>query len=114
MTATLLSQNTNNGHLTSKRSTVPDSENGDSGPFVPKSASATASDVGTIYFKYDDVIEIEIDRLDEAIRSVPAPAALFNPRWLAIQLLEGDEALIAKVRGLDGGQGSRPVDHKQS
>jgi len=105
MTAALLSQDTNNGHLTSKRSTVLNSENGDSGPFVPKSAPATASDVGTIYFKYDDVIEIEIDRLNEAIRSVPAPAALFNPRWLAIQLLEGDEALIAKVRGLDGGQG---------
>jgi ferrous iron transport protein B len=40
---------------------------------------------------------VEIALLSTAIRALPQGAAPYQPRWLAIQLLEGDEALLAKL-----------------
>ena len=50
-----------------------------------------------VIFQYGAEIEAEIEFLSAAIRAVPPLAAMYDPRWLAIQLLEGDEALLAKV-----------------
>ena len=46
-----------------------------------------------LYFEYGAEIEAELARLAAAIQSHAALADRFDPRWLAIQLLEGDEAL---------------------
>lgn len=43
-------------------------------------------------FRYPPDIEAEIERLADAIAAAPALAA-YPPRWLAVQLLEGDEPL---------------------
>ncbi|MFO7633497.1 MAG: ferrous iron transport protein B [Caldilinea sp.] len=50
-----------------------------------------------LHFVYAAEIEAEIDRLITAIDRAPQAAKMYNPRWLAIQLLEGDESLLAKV-----------------
>lgn len=44
--------------------------------------------------RYDPPIEAEIAALAACIAASPAIAGRFPPRWLAIQLLEGDEALL--------------------
>lgn len=53
--------------------------------------------------RYGREIEAEISRLAAAIEAAPAVAAAYPPRWLAIQLLEGDETLLAEVRAADRG-----------
>lgn len=40
--------------------------------------------------------------MSAAIAATPALAQRYPPRWLAIQLLEGDETMMAKVRGWAG------------
>jgi ferrous iron transport protein B len=50
-----------------------------------------------IYFAYDAAIEAEIACLSAVIRSNAQLAATYDPRWLAIQLLEGDESLHARI-----------------
>ena len=50
-----------------------------------------------IYFAYDAAIEAEIARLSAVICSNAQLAATYDPRWLAIQLLEGDESLCARI-----------------
>ena len=50
-----------------------------------------------VIFQYGAEIEAEIEFLGAAIRAVPLLVAAYDPRWLAIQLLEGDESLLAKV-----------------
>lgn len=55
-----------------------------------------------IYFTYAPDIEAEIAHVRSAIASAPALAAAYSSRWLAIQLLEGNEAFLAKVMQLPG------------
>ena len=56
------------------------------------------------YIKYSPEIEIEITQLLGAIVAASHKlAATYNPRWLAIQLLEGDEAFLAEVGATEGG-----------
>lgn len=50
--------------------------------------------------RYDPDIEGELLRLGSAIAQVPELRAAYQPRWLAIQLLEGDEQLLTEVRSL--------------
>ncbi|MFC1976306.1 ferrous iron transport protein B [Chloroflexota bacterium] len=57
-----------------------------------------------VYFEYDREIEKEIKTLSVVIEQVPAVAAAYNPRWLAIQLLEGDEGLSAEVQAAEGSE----------
>ena len=57
-----------------------------------------------IHFAYDNEIEAEIARLGDLIGRNPPLAATYNPRWLAIQLLEGDESLRNKVSNLPDSQ----------
>jgi len=57
-----------------------------------------------IPFAYDDEIEVEIAHLGYLIGRNPSLIATYNPRWLAIQLLEGDESLRNKVSRLADSQ----------
>ncbi|MFN3980230.1 MAG: ferrous iron transport protein B [Caldilinea sp.] len=55
-------------------------------------------------FRYAADIESEIDYLCAAIDSVPALAAAYNARWLAVQLLEGDESIKERVHRCPGAE----------
>jgi len=55
-----------------------------------------------ITIPYAADIEAEIAQVGEAILQNPALASIYDARWLAIQLLEGDEALRSKVSGAPG------------
>ncbi len=57
-----------------------------------------------VLIRYGSDIEEEVVRLETAIRQVSALANVYNPRWLAIQLLENDPALLAEVQGCAGGE----------
>ena len=50
-----------------------------------------------VTIEYSADIEAEIACLGDAIRTHPQLAATYGPRWLAIQLLEGDESLRGKI-----------------
>ena len=63
--------------------------------------SAIAQAHPPIYVTYDQAIEDEIARLESVIKGLPELAAKYHPRWLAVQLLEGDETMLAKVRNLE-------------
>lgn len=52
---------------------------------------------------YPADIEAELALLEEAILQNPTLTALYNSRWLAIQLLEGDETLRRQVSSAPGG-----------
>lgn len=52
--------------------------------------------------RYLPPIEAEIDRLVAAFGAIPALTTAYPPRWLAIQLLEGDELLLAEAETLGG------------
>jgi len=52
---------------------------------------------------YGEAIEKELKELGQAIAQTPELAEIYNPRWLAIQLLEGDKTLLAEVAALNGG-----------
>ncbi len=43
---------------------------------------------------YGAVAEAEISALSQQLQTLPTLAAKFNPRWLAIKLLEGDENIV--------------------
>lgn len=60
--------------------------------------------------RYAPPIEAELSRLAEAITATPTLAATYPPRWLAIQLLEGDELLIAEAESLGGPTLSRVLE----
>jgi ferrous iron transport protein B len=53
--------------------------------------------------RYSQDIEAEISQLSAAIAQVPALTEHYSPRWLAIQLLENDESLLAEVKMACGG-----------
>lgn len=49
-------------------------------------------------FHYAADIEAEIEHLCHAIEALPTLATIYPPRWLAVQLLEGDESIEERVR----------------
>ena len=51
---------------------------------------------------YGQELEEEIARLEDQIVNVPGLAALYDPRWLAIKLLEEDARVTARVESIDG------------
>lgn len=53
---------------------------------------------------YGLAIEAEISRLAEMVQARPELSHLFNPRWLAVKLLEDEQDIVAKVMQMDGGQ----------
>lgn len=52
--------------------------------------------------RYDASIEDELTLLGAAIANIAPLRAMYNPRWLAIQLLEEDDTLLAQVRATPG------------
>ncbi|NTW04355.1 MAG: ferrous iron transporter B, partial [Oscillochloris sp.] len=52
--------------------------------------------------RYTPLIEAEIACLAEIFAAHPVLAATYPPRWLAIQLLEGDERLLVEAETLGG------------
>ncbi len=52
--------------------------------------------------RYAPPIETELERLVAALGAIPALAGRYPLRWLAIQLLEGDEHLLAEAEDLGG------------
>ena len=56
----------------------------------------------SIYYGKD--IEVEIRRLQSLIEKTPAIRVLYPARWLAINLLEGDQNLRTNLSRLEGGQ----------
>lgn len=53
--------------------------------------------------RYDPVIEEELSRLVAAMVGVPTLTSRYPCRWLAIQLLEGDDVLLQEVSTVEGG-----------
>ena len=51
---------------------------------------------------YGEEIERELKELEHVIAQTPKLAQIYNPRWLAIQLLEGDKTLLAEAAALNG------------
>lgn len=62
----------------------------------------TGASATPIYVRYQPDIEDEVMRLSTVIGQLPA-LRRYNPRWLAIQLLEGDSGLLAEVQNVSGG-----------
>lgn len=52
--------------------------------------------------RYEPPIETELERLVATLGTIPTLAERYPLRWLAIQLLEGDEHLLAEAEGLGG------------
>jgi ferrous iron transport protein B len=52
---------------------------------------------------YGESIELEIANLQERIRDAPALCDIFNSRWLAVELLEGEQDMIERLSRMDGG-----------
>ncbi len=52
---------------------------------------------------YNPEFEAEIAHLSATIGQVPALSEMYRPRWLAIQLLENDDHLLAEVKAACGG-----------
>lgn len=68
-----------------------------------------------IYIKYSQELEVEIEHLSEVIAQTPSLAAAYRPRWLAIQLLEGDEILLGEVQAAaDGAALLAALAHSQA
>ncbi|UCF61906.1 MAG: ferrous iron transport protein B [Anaerolineaceae bacterium] len=57
------------------------------------------------YFEidYGDQIETEIDHLKSLIRKHLKIANEYDPRWLAIKLLEGEQEIVDRIKPLQGG-----------
>ena len=60
--------------------------------------TAACHDRATACFRYAADIEAEIENLCTAIDTAPTVAVAYNRRWLAVQLLEGDESIEERVR----------------
>ncbi len=58
---------------------------------------------GATILRYDPPIEDAISDLSAVIAGISALATSYPPRWLAIQLLEGDAGLTNKVQATPGG-----------
>ena len=54
--------------------------------------------------RYSPEIEKYIERLEGIIRSSADINKVFNPRWIAIKLLEGDNDVLDKIKGMNGGK----------
>jgi ferrous iron transport protein B len=54
--------------------------------------------------QYDPPIEAELEQLGAVIRDVPDLEVRYRPRWLAVQLLEGDPDLLVTVQSIAGGE----------
>jgi ferrous iron transport protein B len=56
----------------------------------------------TLRVPYGSLIEGEINHLQSLIEVIPEMRSQFDPRWLAIQLLEGEENVASRLEGRQG------------
>ena len=69
-------------------------------------ASVTGLTFGhPVSIEYGREIEAEIEHMTATIAQVPALTITYRPRWLAIQLLESDDMLLAEVEATPGAAG---------
>jgi ferrous iron transport protein B len=57
---------------------------------------------GPALVDYGREVEHEVAKLEKLVEAIPALAGHYNPRWLAIKLLEEDEDILSKVQELGG------------
>ncbi|MEA2025121.1 MAG: ferrous iron transport protein B [Chloroflexota bacterium] len=62
-----------------------------------------SADRPPFHIDYGPEVEAEIGALIERIAAQPDLAGAYQPRWLAIKLLEGEADLLARVAEVDGG-----------
>lgn len=67
------------------------------------SAIDVVCDQGYFKIDYGDQIESRIDRLQSLIRKHPEICEKYDPRWLAIKLLEGEQDIVDRVGSYRGG-----------
>ncbi len=65
--------------------------------FVEKGATPSSHSV-----EYDQDIEKEIDTLSAAIAEIPELTNIYQPRWLAVRLIEGEQDLVNEVKQTPG------------
>jgi ferrous iron transport protein B len=65
---------------------------------------AVTSDQRYFEINYGDQIEAEIDHIQNLIRKHPEILNQYDPRWLAIKLLEGEQDIADRVMILQGGE----------
>ncbi len=53
--------------------------------------------------EYGQHIETALEQLEASIKQLPTLTAIYKPRWLAVQLLEHDELLLAEVKAVAAG-----------
>ncbi len=74
--------------------------------------TADAMSLQPIYVSYGQDVEEAITQLSNVIKKSPDLFYAYNPRWLAIQLLEGDTALLDKVQhSREGEQVIKMLNH---
>ncbi len=66
------------------------------------SIHAMAYTGGPALVDYGREVEHEVAKLEKLVEAIPALAGHYNPRWLAIKLLEEDEDILSKVQELGG------------
>ena len=64
---------------------------------VDQAGCARGSQSGT-RIRYDDMLEVEVERLAAAVRRDPRLVSRYDARWVALKLLEEDEEVVAAVR----------------
>lgn len=69
----------------------------------PMSATTDSTPRPGVLIRYSPDVEEEIARIEAAIQTNPALANGYPTRWLAVQLLEGDPALLNDVQSSAGG-----------
>lgn len=66
---------------------------------ILQSAKTTEKYDKRIPAQFSKALEGEIARLQNAIEKMPEMMASFDPRWLAIKLLEGDKGILDEMQG---------------
>ncbi len=75
----------------------------------------TITQTNSTYVNYGPDIEAALDHLSAAIAQTPELGQTYPPRWLAIQLLEGDETLLAELAQTAGSsQVKAALSHSQN
>jgi len=72
---------------------------------VQRALTDTQRDASGFKVDYGQEIEEELSKLSALIRACPETTAQFNPRWLALKLLENEKDVVTRVAHMPGGTG---------
>ncbi len=70
---------------------------------ILETIAATQRTRAGFHVNYGEEIEDELGKLDKFIQNCPEIAAQFQPRWLALKLLEHEQDVVERVMRLPGG-----------